>query len=611
MKKIAYSLMALALAAFTFTSCEDVPAPFDQPTDPSQNPTGEVIEPSGDGTAASPFNVAAAIKYVQDLGSDVESTSDVYISGTITAVTEEYGTQFGNATFVISDDENSSNKFTFYRGLYLGNKKYSNASATNIKIGDKVVICGKVVNYRGNTPETVQNGAYLYSLNGEGGDSTPQPTGEAKGTGTETDPYNVAAVLAYVNSLGKDVTSPNEVYVKGKISAVTEKFGTQFGNATFVITDEGAGNEFTFYRGLYFGKQKYSDNSALNVKVGDEVVICGKVVLFRGNTPETSQNDAYIVSINGATDGGGSGEVTPTPTGDGEGSEANPYNVPAAIAKAEQTGVFVKAYIVGWVDGQVYESGCNFNGASSSATNILIAASADENDPAKCMPVQLPSGAVRTGINLLDNPGNYKKEVLLYGDITTYFRVPGLKNTKYAKIGSTEFGNKPSSGQGTDEPTPSGQGALDINFLYGQADWTIVDMKPLASGINYVWKADAQYGMKASAYVSGTRYETDSWLISPVVTMPNGGTLAIEHTQRFAASGCTDLHIMVSTSDVSSSIDTGKWTEVSPNEWPSGSSWDFMTSKVTLPAGTVRVAFRYTSTTTTAATWEIKTLKVE
>ena len=49
---------------------------------------------------------------------------------------------------------------------------------TQIKVGDEVIICGKVVNYKGNTPETSSKKAYIYSLNGktkeEGGDN-PDP----------------------------------------------------------------------------------------------------------------------------------------------------------------------------------------------------------------------------------------------------------------------------------------------------------------------------------------------------------------------------------------------------------------------------------------------------
>ena len=41
MKKIIYSLFVLAMAAFTFSSCEDVPAPYDMPTKPETPETPE------------------------------------------------------------------------------------------------------------------------------------------------------------------------------------------------------------------------------------------------------------------------------------------------------------------------------------------------------------------------------------------------------------------------------------------------------------------------------------------------------------------------------------------------------------------------------------------
>ena len=76
MKKILFSAFALAMAAFTFTSCEDVPAPYD---DPNDNPIEEpvVIEPAGDGTEANPYNVAAAIQEAEKLGVGEESEQNI------------------------------------------------------------------------------------------------------------------------------------------------------------------------------------------------------------------------------------------------------------------------------------------------------------------------------------------------------------------------------------------------------------------------------------------------------------------------------------------------------------------------------------------------------
>ena len=307
MKKIYNILMAIAIALGTFTSCEDVPMPFNNPLDYLKpDPEEEVIEPVGDGTKDSPFNVAGVLAYLNELGPDVESTKDIYVTGVVTSVKEAFSTQYGNAQFVISDTEDGTNQFTFYRGLYLGNKKYANENDVNIQENDVVVICGKIVNYRGSTPETVQGKAYVVSINGKGADVPEAKTGEAKGAGTQADPYNVAGVLNYLNGLGADVTSPNEVYIKGKVKEITEQFGTQYGNATFTMVDEGFDAVFTAYRVLYLGNKKYTEGDLL--KENDEVIVCGKVVNFKGNTPETSQNTGYLYSLNGKTaDGGGGG----------------------------------------------------------------------------------------------------------------------------------------------------------------------------------------------------------------------------------------------------------------------------------------------------------------
>ena len=148
---------------------------------------------------------------------------------------------------------------------------------------------------------------------------------------------------------------------------------------------------------------------------------------------------AYLYSLNGKTDGGGGGD-DPKPTGAGSYSE--PYSVSAAIAAGSGNGVYIKGFIVGCVSGQVYDSGATFDALPDVVTNLLIAESSTEVDPSKCMPVQLPSGDVRKGLNLVDNPNNLGKEVLLYGNIEAYFRVPGVKSVTYAEINGKTIGTK-------------------------------------------------------------------------------------------------------------------------------------------------------------------------
>lgn len=357
MKKILYSMLMLAMAAFTFTSCEDVPAPYD---DPNKDETGGVtVVPEGNGTLESPFNCAAANEFAESLGADNESEV-VYIKGKIVSIVENYDGGYGNATFYISDDGTTNGQFYVYRSLYLGNKKYS--SGVLPEIGDDVIICGKIVNYRGNTPETVQNGSYLYSLNSQSeGGSTVE--GEAKGEGTLENPYNSIAANKLASSLA-DGTESENVYIKGKIASIKEEFGTQFGNATFYISEDGTDNgTFYVFRTLYLGNQKYTGGD--NIKVGDEVIIYGKVTNYMGNTPETVANASYLYSLNGKTAEGGSD--TPTDGATGDGTEANPYNsiaannIASALADGETTDV---VYIKGKVASIKEQYGTQYGNAT-------------------------------------------------------------------------------------------------------------------------------------------------------------------------------------------------------------------------------------------------------
>ena len=153
MKKILYSVMALAIAAMTFTACEDVPEPYPIPTADGGGGTEYTYE--GNGTLESPYTCADAIHYVKSLG-QAESEIEVYVKGFITSITDEFSAQHGTASFVMSDTKNGSNKFTFWRCLYLGNKKFANGD-TQIKVGDEVNQRPRVVNITGIATRHLKN----------------------------------------------------------------------------------------------------------------------------------------------------------------------------------------------------------------------------------------------------------------------------------------------------------------------------------------------------------------------------------------------------------------------------------------------------------------------
>lgn len=305
MKKFIYSCLFLAMAAITFSSCEDVPAPYNMPT---EDETPEV-QPAGTGTAADPFNVAGAVKYIEDGGSESELK---YVKGKVVSI-EKFDASYGSMIYYISDDGTSTNQFKVFNG-YAGPNRTKFSGADALKAGDEVVICGNLIVYNGT--KEFQTGNYIVTLNGEGGTDTPDtPSGEAKGTGTEADPFNSVAANNLAASLESGKVSDKEYYIKGKIQEIKDQFAAQFGNATFYIADDEKSQKFLIFRTYYFGGEKWKEGDG-QLKVGDEVVVCAKLINYMGNTPETNQG-GKLISVNGKTSIEGGSEKPDTPsTGD-------------------------------------------------------------------------------------------------------------------------------------------------------------------------------------------------------------------------------------------------------------------------------------------------------
>lgn len=300
-------MLVALMTAFTFTSCEDVPAPYDIPNGGNGGETTtEVAE--GNGTVDSPYNPLAVVQYIKSLEAGVNSSNYVYIKGIVSS-TKEISAQFGNASFYISaDGTTTGTQFYVYRVKGLGNKNI--ASDDEVKVGDEVIICAKVVNYGGNTPETVQGEGYIYSLNGKTEGGTTPSTGQATGDGSKENPFNSVAANQMASKLASGAKTDKQYYIKGKVVSVKEAFSAQYGNASFYISDDGKeDNKFYVFRTLYLGNEKWTEGKT-NVAVGDDVVVCGSLINYMGNTPETVQGETYLVSLK--SNGGGT-ETPDTP----------------------------------------------------------------------------------------------------------------------------------------------------------------------------------------------------------------------------------------------------------------------------------------------------------
>ena len=274
------------------------------------------------------------------------------------------------------------------------------------------------------------------------------PSG-GEGTTPET-AITVAQAIAVAQAAGETATAA-DYYVKGVVSKITEIDTGNFGNATFEIIDAGnTSNVLTIYRVYYLNKAKWTANDSLSV--GDEVVVCGKLINFKGNTPEITTG-GYVyqhgsqVSDGGNTGGDNTGGNTGGDSGNtgdtnGNGTKDNPYTVADLMQlyneNTASAAVWVKGTILGSCTGMGFDSFSDVTGTSASNTNIVI------GDNTNKIPVQLPAGAVRNALNLQANPANLGKEVALYGTIEKYFSVAGFKNvTDYVLDGASAGDNVP------------------------------------------------------------------------------------------------------------------------------------------------------------------------
>lgn len=301
MKKFIYSCLFLAMAAITFSSCEDVPAPYNMPT---EDETPEV-QPAGTGTAADPFNVAGAVKYIEDGGSESELK---YVKGKVVSI-EKFDASYGSMVYYISDDGTSTNQFKVYNG-YAGPNRTKFTGADALKTGDEVVICGNLIVFSGT--KEFQTGNYIVSLNGEGGTTTPDtPT---TGKGSESNPYTVAEAIAAI----KAGAPTSEVYVTGIVSDVYF-YNDQYKSLSYYISDDGKSKDMQVYSGKGLNGADFTSKDDL--KVGQKVTIKGIIKAFNKNGTDIMEVDknSTIVKIEGEGTGG---EVTPKPdtpdTGNGK-----------------------------------------------------------------------------------------------------------------------------------------------------------------------------------------------------------------------------------------------------------------------------------------------------
>ena len=298
MKKYIFSVLMAAMAAFTFSSCEDVPEPYTLPTQPAGPGT---TDPNQKGSESNPYTVAEAIALIK---AGTAPSTAVCVKGKITAVTF-FNATYSSLSYNIAD-EGSSDVIEVYSGKGKDGANFS--SKDDLKVGQTVVVKGIVKAFTkndGTIVNEIDKNSTIISIENAG---TTTPDTPATGKGSLSDPYNVAEAIAAI----KAGTAPTtQVYLTGIISDVAF-YNDQYKSITYYISDDGKSKDMQVYSGKGLNGADFASKEDL--KVGQKVTILGKIMKFVDkNKNEIMEVDktSSIVKIEG--EGTGGGEVKPDP----------------------------------------------------------------------------------------------------------------------------------------------------------------------------------------------------------------------------------------------------------------------------------------------------------
>ena len=315
---------------------------------------GETPDPQPDpnkaGSVNNPYTVAQAQEVLAALAPNVKS-DEVYAKGKISKIDEVETVQYGNATFYISDTGSEDGQLEVFRCVFLEKSKFT--ATDQIKVGDEVIICGQLVNYRSTkaaetdpvTPEFTQ-GCYIYSLNGktkaEGGEQ-PEP---------QVTKISVAEALTAINALADGAKSENSFIVKGYIVGTPEfqrkDDGSLYGNVNCTIADEKGGTAtLTIFRAKNYENANFDEETISSLKEGDLVEFQGLLQKYvKGDVTTPELVSGYLISVNG------SGEAPEQP--ETAITVADALTAISALADGAKSAdeYVVKGYVVGAPDFQ-------------------------------------------------------------------------------------------------------------------------------------------------------------------------------------------------------------------------------------------------------------------
>ena len=559
------------------------------------------------GTENTPFTVAQAIQE-QAAGHTTTGWVEGYIVGTVAPEVVdisgdrdiEWGAEATLAnTMVIGQAPDTK---TLTEALVIALPSGSDLQALGAlrdnpdNYGRKILIRGTLAEFMGTYGITGNTGtASEFQI--EGVSSGKEPI--ANGDGSELTPFSAAQVVA-------GSATGTSAWVKGYIVGfIPDKYASEavFGADATVQTNvmiAATPDETDYNKCVPLQLPAGAIRTALNLQSHPENYL--KVVSVQGSIEKYfGQMGVKALTAYAFEDG----ESPAPPAVDGDGSETSPFNVADVKAGATGTDVWVKAYIVGWVDGQVLADGAKFTVPATVQTNILVAAQAGVTDVNACIPVQLPVGDIRTNLNLQAHPENLGKEVMLRGSLERYFGTEGIKSVSAYKLDGT--------GSGTPATPSDPVSALNVDFESGAipAGWTQTQVAGNKSW--YVTSFSDNYYAAMTGYKGTAPF--DQWLVSPAIDMSKVSDKNLTFRTQVNGYGSTtsvfEVYVLTDADPVK-----GTKTKLNPTiaTAPASGYSDWANSgNVSLAAysGTIYIGFRYAATQdANYATWCVDDIKL-
>ena len=229
-------------------------------------------------TIETAYTTAEAIALIDDPSADLADS--VYVKGVVSRV-DSYNSKYHSLTYWLDD-----NTFQIYSGQGLNGE--DPLSEDYLKAGDEVIVYGVIKKY--NTTYEMDKQNYIVRL------TKSEDPGGVDISNTPETAYTVARALELI-AAGEGLDE--KVYVQGTISSIKE-VSPEYGNATYFLSDDGTTTspQLEVYRGRSLGGERFTSED--EIKVGDVVIVYGKLINYQDTTPEVASGSS-IYSINGST----------------------------------------------------------------------------------------------------------------------------------------------------------------------------------------------------------------------------------------------------------------------------------------------------------------------